>query len=201
MARKPVDIFTREQFEDALPKLKADPTKPAWKSVGLDMGEYTYLIPLGDKPAQIMVRSSVDSSGKSASSGEDSIRCYIVDKDRKFLGAKISRWTTRLPGWKERMLDIIHQLAKMAVKVTQCPKCDKALLRVFKVKKEGPNKGRFFLTCKTCNDYFEWLDHKDSDDDKPEKKAEPANPPCPDCGGVVKRFTVKKEGPNKGRAF
>src|SRR6185437_1201047 len=111
MARKQVEIFDKATFETALPKLKGT-DKPAWECVGLVGGEYTYLVTLGDtRPARILVRSSVDSTGWSRATGEDSIRVYVVDKDLKPLSGKANRWTTRLPGWQDRIRDVGSSLA------------------------------------------------------------------------------------------
>lgn len=194
--KKQVEIFSKEQFEASLPKLKGTET-PAWTCVGLDYGEYTYLVSLGDKcPAKILVRSSVDSTGFSRATGEDSIRVYVVDANRKPLSGKANRWTTRLPGWGERMNDIIRFLAVMAIKIKVCPNCaEHGLLRLNKVKKEGPNKGRWFLACSQNSCFFEWQTQRDNDD-------APDMPSCPGCeGNTLRKFTVKKEGPNKGREF
>lgn len=194
MARKQVEIFNKETFEAALPKLKGTEL-PAWKCVGLNAGEYTYLIGLGEKPAKILVRSSVDQTGWSRATGEDSIRVYVVDAQMRPLSGKVHRWTTRLPGWQERMNDIIRFLAEMAVKICPCPRCNEDLLRLNKVKKEGPNKGRWFLACRNNNCYFEWLSQRDNDDEE-------TSPECPGCGKrTLFQNTVKKEGPNKGRPF
>jgi len=199
MARKQVEIFDKATFETALPKLKGT-DKPAWECVGLVGGEYTYLVTLGDtRPARILVRSSVDSTGWSRATGEDSIRVYVVDKDLKPLSGKANRWTTRLPGWQERMNEIIRFLAKMAIKIGPCPRCgEHGLVRLNKVKKEGPNKGRWFLACREDKCYFEWQTERDHDDDQ----ADNGLPECPGCEGkTLREFTVKKEGPNKGRKF
>lgn len=201
--RKGVEIFDKATFEKALP-MKKDNSGPAWVCGGLEMGEYVYYIPLGtpDKPlpAQVIVRSSVDKTGWSRATGEDSIRIYVVDREGRPLSGKANRWTTRLPGWQERMTEIIRFMAEMAVKIDTCPKCHKELTRLNKVKKEGPNKGRWFISCRACNDHFEWMG-KDNDDDTPQCGS-PGLPPCPGCdGNTMKELTVKKEGPNKGRKF
>lgn len=199
MARKGIELFNKATFEEALPKLKGTNT-PAWKCAGIIGGEYVYLIPLGNnKPAQILVRSSVDGTGWCRATGEDSIRVYVVDKDMKPLSGKANRWTTRLPGWDERLNEIIRFLAKMAVKISECPKCpEHGLVRLNKVKKEGPNKGRWFMACPHEKCYFEWQD-KDSDDETVKKDELPS---CPGCeANTLRKYTVKKEGPNKGREF
>lgn len=185
-----VDVFDKATFEAALP-MKKDGSGPAWECVGLNQGEYVYLIGVGDsKPAKILVRSSVDVTGWSRATGEDSIRVYVTDRHLKPLSGKANRWTTRLPGWQDRMMTIIRFMAEMAVKIQSCPKCDKALLSLFKVKKEGPNKGKWFLSCKPCG-FFEWL-----------KKEEEEKLVCPGCSAhTISEFTVKKDGPNRGKKF
>lgn len=195
----PVEIFSKAQFEAALPKIKGT-SLPAWQCIGLDKGEYTYVIPLGtppgSKPASILIRSSVDQTGWSRATGEDSIRVYVVEnRTGKPLSGKVHRWTTRLPGWQDRMMEIVRFLAEMAVKIGECPKCHKDLTRLGKVKKAGPNKGRWFISCWKCNDHFEWMDKVDADDDN-------TLPECPGCDKhTLNEFTVKKEGPNKGKKF
>ena len=176
----PVEIFTKEQFEkNALPKNKMT-GKEMWQSLGIVDGEYAYLVPLPDKLNAIEVRSSVHTNGISAESGKDSIRCWIVDvQTGKPWGSKIGRWTTRLPGWDSRTLEVIRELWSMASKIVECPSCHSARLKVFIVKKEGPNKGRVFLKCPNdgCNKgnpYFEWLG-----DEEKEVKSAP----------VIKTFT------------
>lgn len=145
----PVEIFTQAEFESkALPTSKTSGEK-LWKYAGLQNGEHTYLVPVsGVENIAIEVRSSVHSNGVSAETGADSIRCWIVDTlSGKPWGSKVSRWTTRLPGWGERTLNVIRELYRMAQHITNCPKCGKGRLKVFKVKKEGPNKGKVFLSC------------------------------------------------------
>lgn len=193
-----VDLFDRATFEKALPTRK-DGSGPAWVYGGFDLGEHVYLIPLGAKgelPAQIIIRSSIDQTGWSRATGEDSIRILVVDKDRKPLSGKFNRWTTRRPGWQERINDLIRFMAEMAVKIGPCPKCC-TCTRLAKVKKAGPNKGRWFISCSACqkpNNYFVWMNQKDEDEDE--------IPPCPGCGeSTLKSLIVKKEGPNKGRPF
>jgi hypothetical protein len=187
----PVEIFTKAEFEDALPK-KKDSDEPAWSCLGLVDEEYAYLIPVSVKNnVGIHVRSSVSRTGFSAECGEDSIRAWIVDMtDGKPMGGKISRWTTRQPGWQHRLWNPTHadpskrgvlwQLRNMAAKIVPCPKCGKERVKVFKVKKEGPNHGRPFRTCKAGGEgcgFFEWLDE--------ETPAKPQPKPCPDCGGKL----------------
>lgn len=189
-----VEIFSKDQFEAALPKLKGT-DKPAWECAGLMQGEYVYLLPLGKGAvASLLVRSSVDSTGWSRATGEDSLRVYAVGENLRPLSGKACRWTTRLPGWQDRLTAVIRFMAKMAVKIRRCPKCEQTW-RLNKVKKAGPNKGRWFLSCPTERCHFEWLDKDDDDDKDPEVR-------CPLCDkATTNKFQVRKEGPNKGRWF
>ena len=158
-----VDIFTKAQFEAALPQHKEN-SEPLWEEKGLIQGEWTYLInfdhPLGH---QIEVRSSVRSDGQSAGTGQDSSRLWLVDKEGNLLGSKLSKYVTRVPGWGERLMEQLRTLAKLGKKLETCS-CGKNQV-AFKVKKPGPNKGRFFKTCseRECKrTEFEWLDETKS---------------------------------------
>lgn len=143
-----VEIFSRQQFEDALPE-------GHWSYSGLVNNEHTYLIRITDD-IFITIRSSVDGSGWSADTGEDSIRAWLVDKNGSPLGSKISKYTTRLPGWDKRLLEVLRGLWHMAELSGYCSKCCQPR-GVFKVKKAGPNKNRLFAKCTQC-DTFEWLE-------------------------------------------
>ncbi len=232
----PVELFDKTTFEASLPKLKGT-DKPAWRCIGLDKGEYTYVIPLGkNHAAALYVRSSVDQMGWCRATGEDSIRAFVVgavpscdvcyardgsqvrceDRGNDFycpncsairsgselhftsLSGKVNRWTTRMPGWQDRLNVILRFLAVMAVKLGPCPRrAVHGLTRLNKVKKAGPNKGRWFISCCQNNCFFEWQDKDDDDDQKKD-----GLPECPGCNQkTLKELTVKKEGPNQGKKF
>lgn len=75
----PIDYFTKEEFEKALPKHK-DTGVGLWSPLGLDKGEWTYAVPVKRKdgaPITIMIRSSVRADGVAASTGKDSIRMWL----------------------------------------------------------------------------------------------------------------------------
>ena len=145
-----IDIFTRQQFESALPT--------TYRALGLVNGEYTYRLPTRGA-VEIEVRSSIGASGVSAELGEDSIRCWLVNaKTNRPLGAKITKWTTRKPGWDVRLGKLIEELRELREKAGDCPKCHQPLA-IWTVKKAGPNTGRPFATCeKKCENIFLWLD-------------------------------------------
>jgi len=159
----PVDTFTREQFEAALPRNKQTQAQ-LWKADGLVDGEYEYTVRISEHVV-IKIRSSVKYNGVSGECGKDSIRLWLADPTTgKPMGNKLNRHTTRVNGWQLRMTEALRELWRMGSKVTVCPTCGKAVVKVFKVKKDGPNKGRTFLKCmvepkvgeQKC-DYFEWL--------------------------------------------
>ncbi len=85
-----------------------------------------------------------------------------------------------------------------------CPKCGKGVLTTRTVRKEGPNKGKVFLVCSTgpeACDHRQWPGEDG-------RAAPPPDPiaghgkPCPKCGkGRMVTRVVRKDGPNKGKAF
>lgn len=170
----PIDRFTKAQFEKALPRHK-DTDAQLWEFDGLQQGEYTYTIPVVRKDQQdvrIVIRSSIDASGLAAETGADSIRMWLEAGDCKTVnsltgsvdvmswkavGKAAGRWTTRVPGWDERMMVKIKELYSAGRKLQRCESCG-GWKNVYVVKsKESENKGRFFQKCRKCNDGFEWL--------------------------------------------
>lgn len=149
------ESFTVEQFEKALPRHKVT-NAPLWVSLGFKNGEYTYQVILPEMTPRIEVRSSIGINGVARGTGQDSIRAWIVDAEGNPLGSKIQKYVTRVSGWDRRLLSVLRDLAHTMKQIKPCPKCSK-LMGVFKVKKEGPNKGRLFSSCsKECNQ-FTWL--------------------------------------------
>lgn len=142
-----IETFTKAEFEAALPKSDKFPVR----YLGLIQQEHCYLLQVNEK-AGIFIRSSVDSTGVSAATGEDSIRCFLVTDKRVPFAAKIVRWTTRQKGWNERMKDNFRYLIRLHKAAGFDDKGEPA--PIFKVQKEGPNKGRFFAK---KNNQFIWL--------------------------------------------
>jgi len=151
--RSRVEIFSRAEFEAALPCLKGT-TQPLWSALGVKHGEYCYTLPV--KPGVlIQIRSSVKPNGFAAESGADSIRCFISDLDGNGMGSKDQRWITRVPGWGDRMKDVLRLLWKKGNRIVPCPKCSK-LMKVFKTD-GGENDGRWYMKCIPCNWWDSWL--------------------------------------------
>lgn len=110
-----IDTFTREDFEASLPT--------GFRALGLVDGEVTYRLATRGA-VEIEVRSSIRADGMSAGSGEDSIRAWLVaSATSKPLGSKVSRWTTRLPGWQARLSAVLHTLMDWRERSGDCPTC------------------------------------------------------------------------------
>lgn len=144
-----IEIFSRSEFEAALPK-------GFWQYAGLDKGEHTYNISITDD-ILIHIRSSVDSSGFSADTGEDSIRAWLITSGGRPLGSKVQKYITRRPGWDKKLVEMLRTLWGRAQKAGYCKSC-KQPNGVFVVKKEGRNKGKLFSQCGQCRNNFTWLE-------------------------------------------
>lgn len=143
-----IEHFTKEQFEAALPKS----AKFSVESVGINSNEYCYLLIINEK-ARVFIRSSVGPKGVSAEVGEDSIRTFLVDNNGRPFAPKVTKFTTRVKGWEERMRENMRFL----IRLHQQAGFDGDKPReIRKVSKEGPNKGRFFCP-ETPTKPFTWL--------------------------------------------
>lgn len=163
-----IERFTKAEFEKALPVHK-DTGRLLWASVGLVDGEFTYTIFIREG-VKILVRSSVGENGLSRSKGKDSIRAWLVNDEGGPLGSKVQAYVTRERGWNKRLIRILRELWKRGYNLEQCPDCGE-MMGVYKVRKEGENKGKLFTKC-WKHDHFAWI----GDDGKPiavqEKKGE-----------------------------
>lgn len=152
-----IEQFTKIQFEDNLP-IHKQTNLPIFEYVGIDKGEYVYVAKI-DNQVGILLRSSIDPrTGVARDTAKDSIRAMLVSLDDMMpLGSKVNRWTNRCPGWGKRMLGVLRTLWDWRLKSGNCPHCQKPI-GVFKVRKDGKNKGRIFMK---CNDHskatWQWL--------------------------------------------
>ncbi|XP_075151301.1 topoisomerase 3-alpha isoform X2 [Haematobia irritans] len=110
-----------------------------------------------------------------------------------------------------------HSQNEANVKCTGCHMPAKEL----SVKKDGPNKGRLFFVCSKSSPckFFQWSDEigpthnentstitkmstkvRDSNVDRWRSVGPEVTVNC-NCNNPANKFTVRKEGPNKGRAF
>lgn len=150
----PVDIFTKDQFEAALPVNK-NTGAVLWTAMGMQLGEYTYRIAV-NPVCSIEIRSSIHSNGRSAQTGKDSIRAWLVDAEGKPVGSKVQSYVTRVSGWEQRLVDMLRKLYVMGQHVVMCNTCS-TLVGIYKVKKDGENKGKLFVKCK-CSSSFKWVE-------------------------------------------
>ena len=153
-----IERFSKREFEAALPVDKKS-GEILWRSVGLEFGEETYHIRVHEGVV-IRVRSSVRADGLAAEASKDSIRCWLAaESDRKPLGSKVQAYVTRVTGWQDRMTKVLKELWKRSLEAGDCPVCGKPLC-IYKVKKDGKNKGRLFAKCWDHGNAFRWLDEK-----------------------------------------
>ena len=151
-----VDTFTLTEFEAALESV----CPGRWAALGLDDGEHAYALhPFADYPHVVRVRSSVRPDGTSAGAGEDSIRVWVELRGEPW-GSKLAKYVTRVPGWGRRLAGAVARLAALVRQARRCPCCG-ADCAPFRVRREGANRGRWFLKCpdEGCRrPYFAWLD-------------------------------------------
>jgi hypothetical protein len=152
--------FTKKVFEDELPVHKTSGEK-LWEYIGVDKGESVYIMKVrkvGVKDIVITIRSSVRVDGVAAATGEDSIRAWLSYEDGKPVGSKLQNYVQRLPGWEKRLTQMLRGLYQRALKIEACGDCGEPK-GIFKVKKEGSNKGKLFTTCYGCGykKHFAWV--------------------------------------------
>jgi DNA helicase-2/ATP-dependent DNA helicase PcrA len=136
--------FSKAEFEQVLVQAKF-----VVHPVGLVGGEFRYrlAIRLG---VNILVNSSIDSSGFAADTGDNSIRIWAADDNGKPLMGKTQAYVTRIRGWQDRTLKAIADTLKSIsniVAAPECPKCGKPM-----VKRNG-SRGEFYgcSTYPKCN--------------------------------------------------
>lgn len=165
-----IDQFTKEEFEKALPRHK-DTGNALWDYIGFVDGEYVYTLPVDhgdDRHVRIVIRSSVRVDDIAADSGEDSIRVWLEGGIRlsEFvawysLGKAGGRWITRVSGWQDRLTAKLRELYRLGMQLERCEACEAwKVVRI--VKKDTPNKGRYFTICNNCDKHgrdsqFCWL--------------------------------------------
>lgn len=123
-----VEIFTKAEFERVLGTI-AD-----WKSLGEVQHNEAYEIDFGNEDARILVYSSIDKTGRSRQSGEDSIRIWLVTPDHRPIGGKTQSHVKRTKSWRESLRRVIREVANLGRWIQPCPKCGQML--GLKVKKQ-----------------------------------------------------------------
>lgn len=157
-----IDQFSKERFEAALPKHK-DLGHNLWTYEGFQ-GEHVYRLHIGGN-VYVKIWSSIGPSGFADGTGENSIRCFLVNLMDEPLSNKLQTYVTRVAGWEGRLKDQLKQLWQMGQKIvvlcTEPLRGNPGILchtqkKVF-MTKNGPNKGRRFTKCSGCG-AFEWID-------------------------------------------
>lgn len=156
-----IERFSKQEFEDTLPTHQVTGVA-LWSNMGMINGEWCYAIDVNSY-ARIVIRSSVDSSEIAADAGEDSIRLHAEIKTKgggwKAI-KKLDSWTTRVPGWDERMKEKMRKLwstvSKVQRTIPSCPSCGK--MQPFWITKNGKNTGRPASKCINCDKGFTWMD-------------------------------------------
>jgi len=117
-----VDRFTKGQFERVLASTLRETVDACRHQAKLTQapiqGEYQYTVRLSNTNKRIMIRSSVNTrTGFSANTGGDSIRMWVEYQHRQVWHplAKLDRWTTRVPGWEQRVGAKLNELYRLAL--------------------------------------------------------------------------------------
>lgn len=193
-----IDHFTQAQFEAALPVHK-NTGQTLWTRAGIIEGEFTYLVPVPNRYYQgsdvlgIIIRSSVRPGGQSAGTGEDSIRCWLIDQQTgKPQSSKLQKYVTRKPGWQKRLADMLRKLYKIGMRLSPCPGCG-GMRRAFRVRANTVNKGRIFQNCEAgCSGGFSWIELDSSASEAAVKSGE--LPPDYGIGVSGKHEQLQEEG-------
>lgn len=142
-----IERFTENQFKDALFSLHPD-----YQELGLDSQEYCYAIEINSH-CRLKIRSSIDSSGVAADTGQDSIRLWLEvwhpnNTGWQAASKKVDAYTTRVKGWEKRLEKKIGLLWDRAIKVQQSVEiCDCGQVPKAVFIKKGQNAGRPFSVC------------------------------------------------------
>lgn len=145
--------FSVKQFQQALP-VHNQTGDVLWKYAGFLHREHCYEVRVNPY-CKIHIRSSIKADGYAATTGKDSIRAWLVDNEGAVAGAKVQSYVTRVPGWEQRLVSMLRKLYKLGSHVALCSTCNH-VRRIYKVKKQGPNKGKLFTKCECTND-FKWV--------------------------------------------
>lgn len=154
-----IELFTRAEFEQALFDEHRRITKESGPlpihPMGLVAGEYCYRL-LISQQVSIVIRSSLDATGRAAATGEDSIRLIAECSDGTgwyAVGKGSDAYTTRVKGWQKRLGAKLEALVGTYGAVRGRLAIGERL-RV--VKKAGPTKGRLFASA--ADGGFRWMD-------------------------------------------
>ena len=112
----PIDRFSKFRFEQALPK-DEDGNK-LWHWLGFINGEHVYVMYIPNTNKRVVIRSSIQGNELAAPVGGDSIRHWVEYKYRGQwhpLTKGEKQYTTRVPGWEQRLTEALRELWKLAL--------------------------------------------------------------------------------------
>jgi hypothetical protein len=150
----PIDQFSKQQFEAALP-IDKQSNQPLFKCEGVEKGEYIYAWEI--KPnLKMVIRSSVKQAGVAAECGKDSIRIILASHDGnrwRYASSGSTVYTQRTPGWEKRLSEKIKELFYRVRKFEIPPRS------FVSHSKSAHNPDRFFLKS-IDGDFVRWLEEK-----------------------------------------
>lgn len=144
--------YSKDEFYQAL--LAIAP----FQEEGLVMGEWCYQLNLGK--ARLSIRSSCDSSGFARDTADDSIRFVLIANTNtvhKVLTKNETIYTTRLPGWQDRIKKKIEYAISLRQQAGDCRVCGEPLV-INKISKQGKNFGKTVAWCPVSFDHKMWVE-------------------------------------------
>jgi Neuraminidase (sialidase) len=151
-----VEIFGINEFNNALPTAKNGTA--LFQHVGIQYGEHCWAWVMPNNSVRILVRSSIDNTGKSGGTGEDSIRMYVEfsndgGKTWNLSSKGMDTYTTRVKGWQERLQTKVIALFQSKVKpIAKVELMQNEVLR-FSRSPKYPNRPMTFID----NNFNRWL--------------------------------------------
>lgn len=151
----PIDTFTINQFEAALPHDPKKGNAAIFAHIGMIESEHCWAYEMCHGNMRILVRSSIDSTGVSAATGDDSIRIIIQQRFNgswRSCGKGSDAYTTRVPGWPSRLKTKIREVFSRVKTI----RLELAPDEVVFFCKTGANAGRPFS--QVNGNFKRWLD-------------------------------------------
>lgn len=110
-----VQIFSQQDFENAL-------TGTSFETLGFEQGELCYAVATAHPQVRVKIRTSIRANGKSAGTGEDSIRLILETNNSgswKAIGKGPDAYTQRVKGWQRRLSDKLGQVQQRAGRIAR----------------------------------------------------------------------------------
>lgn len=152
-----IEKFTVEDFEAGLPHDKKKNNEAIFAHIGLHDGEHCWTYEMSRGQFRILVRSSIDRTGVSADTGEDSIRLMIERKKGGSwipIGKGPDAYTTRIKGWQKRLKEKVITVHKKIAEIRYTVQDTEMVYFCSK----GANIGRPFSKSVETGKFVRWLD-------------------------------------------